>query len=115
MTTIWVPVEVDEHDLATLLANRATGMSNVPDPNARIQQGSQEEDPWATSGPGSSQPQNRQGSPQGNQSPPVPRCQHGDMRYVPAGYSQRNQKSYPAFWACPADRNDPSKCKGIPA
>ena len=115
MTTIWVPVEVDESDLATFLANRATGMSNVPDPNAHTSRGSQEEDPWATSGPGPSQPQpqNRQGPPQGN--PSVPRCQHGDMRYVPAGFSQRNQRSYPAFWACPADKNDPSKCKGIPA
>jgi len=30
----------------------------------------------------------------------VPSCQHGPMKYVPAGFSQRTGKPYPAFWSC---------------
>lgn len=50
--------------------------------------------------------------PPGSDGPPV--CAHGPMRYVPAGRS-RNGKPYSAFYGCPADRNDPNRCKTVPA
>jgi hypothetical protein len=48
----------------------------------------------------------------------APSCAHGVRRFVPAGVSKtgvRAGQPYNAFWACPADRNDPSKCKTVPA
>lgn len=50
--------------------------------------------------------------PPGTDGPPV--CAHGPMRYVPPGTS-RNGKPYSAFYGCTADRNDPNRCKTVPA
>jgi hypothetical protein len=36
-------------------------------------------------------------------------------KFVAAGFSQRTGQPYPAFWACQANRNDPTKCKSLPA
>lgn len=70
--------------------------------------------------PPSQQP--AQPAPQGNGwgAPPAPQaptqghsCAHGPMRLVPAGTSKNTGKPYKAFYACSADRNDPTKCKSI--
>ncbi|GAA0955392.1 hypothetical protein GCM10009560_79240 [Nonomuraea longicatena] len=50
--------------------------------------------------------------PPGEEGPPV--CSHGPMRYVPAGTSKAG-KPYSAFYGCTADRNDPTRCKSVPA
>lgn len=66
-----------------------------------------------------------QGAPARRQSPPPPSsdaswddapptCAHGPMRYIPAGTS-RTGRPYKAFYACTADRNDPNRCKSVPA
>lgn len=50
------------------------------------------------------------------QAPPM--CRHGQMRRVPGGIAQTGPRAgqpYPPFYACPADRNDPTKCKSVPA
>jgi hypothetical protein len=36
------------------------------------------------------------------QQPAAPSCQHGPLKIVPGGFSQRTQKAYSAFWACQA-------------
>lgn len=69
----------------------------------------QESDPWLDSQPPQqpvSQPQQAQQS--------GPQCQHGAMRYVPAGFSQGSGKAYRAFWACPTPRGAQDKCKSVP-
>lgn len=33
-----------------------------------------------------------------------PSCQHGPLKVVPGGFSQRTQKAYAPFWACQAPR-----------
>jgi hypothetical protein len=37
---------------------------------------------------------------------PAPRCRHGEMKYVPAGFSTRTKKNYGAFWACEGPREE---------
>jgi hypothetical protein len=44
----------------------------------------------------------------------APTCPHGNRIFRPAGVS-KNNRPYPAFWGCPAEANDPNKCKGVPA
>jgi hypothetical protein len=41
-------------------------------------------------------------------------CAHGVMKYVPAGTSKAG-KPYGAFYACTADRNDPTRCRTVSA
>ena len=60
-------------------------------------------------------PQTPQAQPQSQPAPNMPQCQHGVRKFVAAGFSQRTGQPYPAFWACQANRNDPTKCKSIPA
>lgn len=36
-------------------------------------------------------------------------CKHGQMKFVPAGFSQKSQKNYAAFYVCQGPAND--KCK----
>ena len=60
-------------------------------------------------------PQTPQAQPQGQPAPNMPQCQHGVRKFVAAGFSQRTGQPYPAFWACQANRNDPTKCKSLPA
>lgn len=60
-------------------------------------------------------PQAPQAQPQGQPAPNMPQCQHGVRKFVAAGFSQRTGQPYPAFWACQANRNDPTKCKSLPA
>jgi hypothetical protein len=60
-------------------------------------------------------PQQPQAQPQGQPAPNMPQCQHGVRKFVAAGFSQRTGQPYPAFWACQANRNDPTKCKSLPA
>jgi hypothetical protein len=60
-------------------------------------------------------PQQPQAQPQGQPAPNMPQCQHGVRKFVAAGFSQRTGQPYPAFWACQAIRNDPTKCKSLPA
>lgn len=54
----------------------------------------------------------QQGPPpqQENQAPQAPRCLHGEMRYVPAGFSKSSGKAYQAFYGCPAPRGQ-EQCK----
>jgi len=54
-----------------------------------------------------------QATPAGQTSKPM--CAHGPRRFVASGFSQATGKPYSAFWACPTQRGDPSKCQGIPA
>jgi hypothetical protein len=144
MTTIYIPVEVDDSRLAEFLVgsgaslsvpNAPDPMANVPDPNAQVRQ----DDPWSTpqqnpvntgqQTTGAMQypqaptpsagyaPSTSSGyAPQSASSAPqMPSCQHGTMKFVPAGIAQRTGKPYPAFWGCQADRNDPTRCKSLPA
>jgi hypothetical protein len=83
------------------------------------------QDPWATDRPldqpltgaaapapgGWQQPVQAQPAAQ----PQAPMCGHGQRRFVAAGVARGSGKPYPAFWACPADRSDPGKCKSLPA
>lgn len=52
-------------------------------------------------------------APPGEDEPPV--CDHGPMRYVPAGRSKATGRPYSAFYGCTADRNDPTRCRSVPA
>ncbi|MEQ4716128.1 hypothetical protein [Nonomuraea sp. B19D2] len=52
-------------------------------------------------------------APPGDDGPPM--CDHGAMRYVPAGTSKATGKAYGAFYGCTAQRNDPTRCKSVPA
>jgi hypothetical protein len=46
-----------------------------------------------------------------------PVCDHAEMNFVKAGYSERAGKSYPAFWACsgPRELSRDEKCATINA
>jgi hypothetical protein len=57
---------------------------------------------WSNNGSQQSQQQ----PAQVNQSGPAPTCRHGEMKFVPAGYSQRTKKNYDAFWSCQGPRNE---------
>ncbi|GAA3136954.1 hypothetical protein GCM10010466_29710 [Planomonospora alba] len=73
-----------------------------------------EPDPWQTPAPTQWQtpaPPAPAGPPT---APAAPVCNHGPMRYVPAGTSKAG-KPYPAFWGCTAAQGDPSRCKSKPA
>lgn len=112
MPTIFVPIEVSEEEVARLsLASQGmvTGSnppSSQPPQSAEAPASQSEADPWETATP----------------TPPVqtgvsqtPRCAHGEMRYVPAGVSQRTNRAYKAFWACDTPQGTPNKCKSVPA
>jgi hypothetical protein len=45
----------------------------------------------------------------------TPTCNHGAMKYVPAGFSRSTNKAYNAFWGCPAPRGAQDKCRSVPA
>jgi hypothetical protein len=94
--------------VSRLGGNSAT-QSNPPTPNSQSPQSTgsqnQEEDPWLSS------PQGQQEQAQQNN---VPRCQHGEMRFVPAGYSKNGGKPYDAFYGCPAPRGQ-QQCKSVKA
>lgn len=51
--------------------------------------------------------------PPGEDGPPS--CAHGPMRYVAAGTSKATGKPYGAFYGCTARRDDPTRCKSVPA
>lgn len=61
----------------------------------------------------SNQGSQRSSQPAPANSGPAPECRHGEMKYVPAGYSQRTKKNYNAFWSCTGPRND--QCETQPA
>ena len=42
---------------------------------------------------------------------PVPSCQHGAMKLVPAGVSKNTGKPYPGFYSCTAGRD--SGCRSV--
>lgn len=85
-------------------------------PGAQVINQTPPEDPYAgtqASPPQQYQPQ--QGYQQSQQQPAqqlppgfAPQCPHGTRTYIPNG-------KYGPFWACPADRNDPGKCKAVSA
>lgn len=129
MTTIYIPVEVDENDLAGILGGAVA--HSKADPTAS--QPLPPEDPWSGDARSSAAtPQTAAPTPQGgyagntyspgpgpgmptSQQAQAPMCQHGPMRYVQAGVSQRTGKPYRAFWGCAASQNDPTKCKSLQA
>ena len=61
----------------------------------------QRQQSWSNSG--SQQSQQQPASAPGG---PAPTCRHGEMKYVPAGFSKRTNKSYNAFWSCTGPRQD---------
>lgn len=70
---------------------------------------------WPQGGQSAQPPQQSQ-PPQQNQQQGGPKfCQHGEMRLVPAGFSQSSGKAYKAFYACPTPRGATDKCKSITA
>jgi hypothetical protein len=60
----------------------------------------QRQSSWSNSG--SQQSTQPAAAPSG----PAPTCRHGEMKYVPGGYSQRTKKNYGAFWSCQGPRNE---------
>jgi hypothetical protein len=44
--------------------------------------------------------------PASSASGPAPSCRHGEMKYVPGGYSQRTKRNYGAFYSCQGPRNE---------
>jgi hypothetical protein len=76
------------------------------------------DDPWAgtntsptTSGaPGTSAPQQ---PAQSHAGPVVPHCVHGEMRYVPGGFSKSTGRAYEAFYGCNTPRGTPNQCKSV--
>jgi hypothetical protein len=143
LTTVLVPVEITDELLHDLLSRLDPGLAVSAEPQSDpwgAPQGAPVNYPPAATGPqttyaGGVQPgptpqggyvpstQGGYGQPTQSTAPVGPQntqqqgpgCQHGAMRYVPAGVSQRTGKPYRAFWGCPADKNDPTKCKSIPA
>jgi hypothetical protein len=131
--------------VARMLGNQPVAQSNPPAPETqRTQSGGFQQgqaDPWVGDAPADqgAQPQpnyqqpyvNAQGtqaSPYpGQQGPPpnqqngyqqqgqTPTCNHGAMKYVPAGFSRSTNKAYNAFWGCPAPRGAQDKCRSVPA
>lgn len=67
-------------------------------------------DPWTGNAP--PPPNNPQPDP--NQAPAAPRCEHGEMRFVKAGFSKNSGKAYNAFYGCPAPRGA-QQCKSVQA
>lgn len=61
---------------------------------------------WSNQGSQQSQQPAASAAPSG----PAPTCRHGEMKYVAAGIS-KNNKAYPAFWACTGPRNE--QCDGV--
>lgn len=75
---------------------------------------------WPQGGQQQAAPQQSYQAPQQQQYPQAqqgngPTCNHGPMRYVPAGFSQSSGKAYGAFWGCTAPRGAPDKCKSVQA
>jgi hypothetical protein len=118
MAIIFVSVEVPDAELDALLGKAAQSPSVQQQVQSVVTQAQPQQDPWLP-------PQNAQAQPQTQQSyaPPAPQqmqqgppmCAHGPMRYVPAGFSQRTNKAYAAFYGCQAAQGDPNKCKSVPA
>lgn len=92
--------------------NQSTTHSNPPSQNSHSTQSgpNYDDDPWAGT---NATPPPSQGQQQ--QQSNAPRCAHGEMRYVPAGFSQSTGRSYDAFWGCSGPRNLPrdQKCKSV--
>lgn len=123
MATIYIPVEVPDEEVARYLGQASLAQIATPVPTQAAPQPQQapQPDPWggpATTGaPPAAQPQPAptysggavNSTPQGN-----PTCAHGEMRYVPAGFSRNSGKGYAAFWGCPAPRGT-NQCKSVPA
>lgn len=78
--------------------------ASPPQQYQQPQQGYQQQPP-----PQYAQPQQQQAQPP-QQLPPgfAPTCPHGTRNYVANG-------RYGPFWGCPAQRDDPSKCKAVSA
>lgn len=75
-----------------------------------------QDDPWAgTNAQAAPQAQTQQQPAQAQRGPTVPSCIHGEMRYVPGGFSRSNNKPYAAFYGCPTPRGTPNQCKSQPA
>lgn len=71
-------------------------------------------DPWGQPPVAPYQPPAQQAAPQYAPSPALPsaaapQCQHGVKEYI-SGTSQKTGKPWKA-WACPARRDDPTKCE----
>lgn len=137
MAIVYIPVEVPDNELTDLLTKLTVAQpaQYAPSPTRVIEQqlGGQElppaTDPWtgnaATGAAAPVQPNviptstvptatpTSQATPAGQTSTPM--CAHGPRKFVASGFSQRTGKPYPAFWACPAQRGDPSQCRGIQA
>lgn len=96
-------------------------VGNAPADNGQWPQGGQQQGQQANGPQGGYQGQQQQGYQQGpppqreNQAPQAPQCMHGEMRFVPAGFSQSSKKAYNAFYGCPAPRGAPDKCKSVSA
>ena len=130
MTIVYIPVEVPGDDLSALLlklggvnpslvpqAQPAGDPFSPPYEQPAPQQAAPVQDPW------NGQPTQQQPPPpQVPQQPQVPQapqgsapsCTHGQMRYVPAGYSKSTGKAYAAFYGCPAPRGE-TQCRSVRA
>ena len=105
--------------LATAVASRLGGSgtnnpeTGTPDPSPPAEP---QDDPWAgTNAQAAPQAQTQQQPAQAQRGPTVPSCIHGEMRYVPGGFSRSNNKPYAAFYGCPTPRGTPNQCKSQPA
>lgn len=98
--------------VAQLVGAPATGLRPEPQEAAPPPQ----DDPWAgTNAQAAPQAQTQQQPAQAQRGPTVPSCIHGEMRYVPGGFSRSNNKPYAAFYGCPTPRGTPNQCKSQPA
>lgn len=98
-------------------SGQATTQSNHPSPDTHRTQSEPVQqpqgDPWDNSPQGQQQAQ-QAAQAASRQTQATPTCQHGPMRYVAAGFSQRTGKAYAAFWGCAGPQGG-AKCKSSPA
>lgn len=119
-------IETLAKKVASLLSdgNWPTTQSNPPSPETRRTQSApvQNTDPEGWDKPDSvpasrpdSQPDSAPDSAPADAGPPAvrsPRCNHGEMRYVKAGYSKNGNRPYPAFYGCSAPKGE-QQCQSI--
>lgn len=98
MKVIYVPVEVPD-EVAELILEHAKTSESKPLPQVLTEAA---KPPAAAPEPPAANPAS------------AAICKHGERRFVPSGVSKAG-RPYKAFWACPAERTDPDKCKSIPA